>query len=204
MLVLRDDAAATTSFVERQASDVKEGDEMCAIGPAFIERARNLVNIRAAAAEEIRTYHEEVLERFSRMPGASVSEKIRSLAEAMGDPGCTAKARYWVDIEEEIEKPMHEVVPHAPHDRETFMKFTSALGISERIAENFWLWAIVAQRSHRMRSGNLFHDAFRGILTDPHAALAQNRDRQSEIRALRLMAEEHVSMVQSIEKVSAA
>ena len=204
ILVLRDDAAATTSFVERQASDVKEGDEMCAIGPAFIERARNLVNIRAAAAEEIRTYHEEVLERFSRMPGASVSAKIRSLAEAMGDPGCAAKARYWVDIEEEIDKPMHEVVPHAPHDRETFMKFTTALGISQRIAENFWLWAIVAQRSHRMRSGTLFHDAFRGILTDPHAALAQNRDRQSDIRSLRLMAEEHVSMVQSIKKVSAA
>lgn len=203
MLVLRDDAAATTSFVERQAGDVKEGDELCAIGPAFIERARSLVNIRAAAAEEIRTYHEEVLERFARMPGTTMAAKIRSLAEAMGDLRYAEKARYWVDIADEIEKPMHEVVPHAPQDRETFMKFTSALGISDRMAENFWLWAVVAQRSHRMRSGNLFHDAFRGILTDPHAALAQNRDRQGDIRALRLMAEEHVSMVKSVERVRA-
>lgn len=204
MLVLRDDAAATTSFVERQACEVEVGDEMCAIGPAFVERARNLVNIRAAAAEEIRTYHEEVLERFSRLPGASVSAKIRSLAATMGEPKINPdNARYWVDIGAEIDKPMHEVVPHAPQDRETFMRFTAALGFNARIAENFWLWAIVAQRSHRMRSGSLFHDAFRGILTDPHAAMAQNRDRHSDIRALRLMAEDHVSMVRSVEKVNA-
>lgn len=205
MLVLRDDGAATTSFVGRQAGEVEIGDEMCAIGPAFVERARSLVNIRAAAAEEIRTYHEEVSERFSRLPGQSVAAKIRSLADVMGEPRINPdNARYWVDIDAEMDKPMHEVVPHAPQDRDTFMRFTTALGISARTAENFWLWAIVAQRSHRMRSGNLFHDAFRGILTDPHAALAQNRGRHGDIRALRLMAEEHVSMVQSIERVTAA
>lgn len=205
MLVLRDDAAATTSFVECQASAVRMGDEMCVIGPAFIEMARGLVNIRAAAAEEIRTYHEQVLERFDGLPGASVAAKIRSLADKMGDPPInTDNARYWVDIEREIDKPIHEVVPHAPQDRDTFMRFTAALGISGRMAENYWLWAIVAQRSHRMRSGNLFHDAFRGILTDPHAALSRNSERQGDIRALRLMAEEHVSTVRTIERITAS
>ena len=75
------------------------------------------------------------------------------------------------------------------------MRFTAALGIGEKLAESFWLWAVVARRSHRIRSGNVFHDAFRGILTDPHAALATNRDRTDDIRALRLMAEEHVATV---------
>ncbi len=205
MLVLRDDAAATTSFVECQASAVRAGDEVCVIGPAFVERARGLVNIRAAAAEEIRTYHEQVLERFEALPGASVAAKIRALAAIMGDPPInTDNARYWVDIDREMDKPIHEVVPHAPQDRDTFVRFTAALGISGRMAENYWLWAIVAQRSHRMRSGNLFHDAFRGILTDPHAALARNSERQGDIRALRLMAEEHVSTVRSIERINAS
>lgn len=205
MLVLRDDAAATTSFVECQASAVRAGDEVCVIGPAFVERARGLVNIRAAAAEEIRTYHEQVLERFEALPGASVAAKIRALAAIMGDPPInTDNARYWVDINREMDKPIHEVVPHAPQDRDTFVRFTAALGISGRMAENYWLWAIVAQRSHRMRSGNLFHDAFRGILTDPHAALARNSERQGDIRALRLMAEEHVSTVRSIERINAS
>ena len=75
------------------------------------------------------------------------------------------------------------------------MRFTEALGIGQKLAESFWLWAVVAQRSHRMRAGNVFHDAFRGILTDPHAALASNRDRSDDIRALRAMAEEHVATV---------
>lgn len=204
-LVLRDDAAAVTSYVERQASEVRVGDEMCAIGPAFIERARSLVNIRATAAEEIRTYHEIIRERFAELPGASVAARLRWLVDAMGEPLETPeKARYWISLEDEIDKPMHEVVPHAPQDKSTFMRFTRALGIGTSVAENFWLWAVVSQRSHRMRSGNVFHDAFRGILTDPHAALAQNRDRQGDIRALRMMAEEHVSIVREIRRVAAA
>ena len=78
------------------------------------------------------------------------------------------------------------------------MRFTAALGISERMAGNFWRWAVVAQRSHRVRYGNVFHDAFRGILTDPHAALASNRDRADKIRMLRSMAEEHVAIVDKV------
>ena len=67
-----------------------------------------------------------------------------------------------------------------------------------------WLWAVVAQRSHRMRAGNVFHDAFRGILTDPHAALASNRDRSADIRALRAMAEEHVATVADTQNIEAS
>lgn len=198
-IVLRDDGAATTSFVERPASQVKVGDEVCVIGHGFIERARTLVNIRATAAEEIRDYHQLVADRFSAMPEQTTIEKLRSLVAAMGEPAVAPDtARYWIDLDDEIEKPLHDVVPHAPHDRDTFMRFAAALGISERMAGNFWRWAIVAQRSHRLRYGNVFHDAFRGILTDPHAAMASNRDRTSQIRMLRSMAEEHVAIVNKV------
>ena len=198
-IVLRDDGAATTSFVERVASRVKKGDEVCVIGHGFVERARTLVNIRATAAEEIRDYHELVAERFDALPEPTTIGKLRSLVAAMGEPVVPDdRARYWIDLGDEIEKPLHDVVPHAPQDRETFMRFTAALGIGERMAANFWRWAVVAQRSHRVRYGNVCHDAFRGILTDPHAAMASNRDRTDQIRTLRSMAEEHVAIVDEV------
>lgn len=195
-IVLRNDSAATTSFIERPAGQVRKGDEVCVIGPGFVERARTLVNVRATAAAEIREYHQQVARRFGQIAGGSVNERLRTVALEMGEPRISIDtARYWVDLDEELDKPLHDVVPHAPHDQETFMRFTSALGIGSKLAESFWLWAVVAQRSHRIRAGNVFHDAFRGILTDPHAALATNRDRSDDIRALRLMAEEHVATV---------
>jgi hypothetical protein len=198
-IVLRDDGAATTAFVERPASQVKVGDEVCVIGHGFIERARTLVNIRATAAEEIRDYHQLVADRFAAIPAPSTMAKLRSLVAAMGEPAVAPDtARYWIDLDEELEKPLHDVVPHAPQDRDTFMRFAAALDISERMAGNFWRWAVVAQRSHRIRYGNVFHDAFRGILTDPHAAVASNRDRTDQIRMLRSMAEEHVAIVDKV------
>lgn len=204
-IVLRDDGAATTSFVERPASQVKEGDEVCVIGHGFVERARTLVNIRATAAEEIRDYHELVVERFDAMPGTTVIAKLRSLVTAMGEPAVPAEtARYWIDLDREVDKPLHDVVPHAPQEEETFMRFTAALGISERMSRTFWRWAVVAQRSHRVRYGNVFHDAFRGILTDPHCAMASNRDRTDEIRTLRAMAEEHVAIVDEVRSYRAS
>lgn len=195
-IVLRDDGAATTTFVERPAWQIKQGDEVCVIGPGFIERARSLVNIRATAAGEIREYHSQVAQRFAAIPEDSTTGRLRDLVARMGHPSVPIeRARYWIDLQDEIDKPLHEVVPHAPQDRDTFMRFTNALGIGQKLAESFWLWAVVAQRSHRLRAGNVFHDAFLGILTDPYAALASNRDRSADIRALRAMAEEHVAIV---------
>jgi hypothetical protein len=202
-IVLRDDGAAITSFIERRASAVKAGDEVCVISHSFIERARTLVNIQRTAAEEIRDYHELVTKRFAAIPEVTTAGKLRSLVGRMGSPAVMPEtARYWIDLTDEIEKPLHAVVPHAPQDRDTFMRFTGALGITESMASSFWRWAVVAQRSHRMRYGNVFHDAFRGILTDPHAALASNRNRTDQIRMLRSMAEEYVTTVDVIRSFS--
>lgn len=198
-IVLRDDGAATTSFIERPASQIKAGDEVCVIDNHFIERARTLVNIRATAAEEIRDYHQLVADRFAALPEPTTIGKLRTIVAAMGEPAVAPEtARYWIDLDEQLEKPLHDVVPHAPQDRDTFMRFAAVLRISERMASNFWRWAVVAQRSHRIRYGNVFHDAFRGILTDPHAAMASNRDRTDQIRMIRSMAEEHVAIVDKV------
>jgi hypothetical protein len=200
-LVLRDGTRSVPRFIEVAATNVSVGDEICVISPGFVEKARTLLNITAAAAEEIRDYHDLVRKRFAAFLGATPGERLRALCAKMGEPAVHAgTARYWIDLDGEADKPLHEVVPHAPQDRETFMRFTQALGISPELATRFWAWAVIAQRSSRLRAGAAFHDAYKGILTDEHSALAANRGRAAEILALRAAADEYVSAVASIKK----
>jgi hypothetical protein len=204
-LVQRDDSHSVRRFVEISASEVKVGDDICAIGPRFIEKARTLLNITAAAAEEIRDYHALVTKRFMELQGTSRSSRLKLLCEKMGNPAVSiATAVYWVDLEDQADKALHEVVPHAPRDRDQFMRFTSALEISPQLAARFWAWAVIAQRSSRMRAGVAFHDAYKGILTDQYAALAANKTRATEIRALRAAADDYASPVSAIRKVGRA
>ena len=195
-LVQRDNSYSVPRFVEIAANNVGVGDEICVIGPRFIERARSLLNITAAAAEEIRDYHDLVRKRFAELPEPNPTARLRLLCKKMGEPAVqTGTARYWIDLDGEAEKSLHEIVAHAPQDRDTFMRFTQTLGIGPVMAARFWAWAVIAQRSSRVRAGAAFHDAYKGILTDRHSALAANKNRAAEIRALRAAADEYVSVV---------
>ena len=201
-IVAKQDANGANPYFEKAASEVCAGDEVCVIGPVLLERAQSLVNVRAAAVGEIREYHRRVAACFDALPGGTVAEQLRHLVEQMGEPNVsTNTARYWISLDKELEKDLDDVVPHAPHDRETFMRFTGALGIGTKLAENFWRWAVVAQRVYKMRAGNVLHDAFRGILTDPHSVLAENVERAEKIHALRAIAEDHVVAVTGVSVV---
>jgi hypothetical protein len=196
-LILLDRSRAVPIFTECEAKDVDIGDRVCVIGDAFLEMARPLLNITVRAAEEIRDYHRLVLDRFSRLPGSSVHERLASLVGAMQFPGVTVqRAGYWVDLHQQLEAPLHEVVPHAPRDRGTFMCFMGALGVSEGIASRFWTWAVIAQRTSRLRAAMNFHDAYRTILIDNYAAQSSNPERARDIRRLKAAAEDFVGIVQ--------
>jgi|GEM_PF-2244707 len=204
VLVGRDGHRSVPRFIEVAAKDVHRGEEICVISPAFIERARGILNITAAAAEYIVDYHQLVLEKFSEIPGTSQAAKLRELCSRMGAPEIApARAHYWIDLEGEADKPLYEVIPHAPQDEVTFKRFTAALGIGPNLTKRFWSWAVIAQRSSRLRAGVAFHDAYRGILTDPHAVAAENRERVADIRALRAAAEEFVGRVTDVRPAGA-
>jgi hypothetical protein len=195
-LVRRDNSRFIRRFVEIDVNDVSEGDEICVIGPRFIEKARTLLNITAAAAEEIRVYHELVQKRFAEIDAPNRLARLKLLCEKMGEPSVhPGTAAYWVHLDGEAAKPLYEVVAHAPRDRSLFMRFTNALGIGSQLAARFWAWAVITQRSSRVRAGAAFHDAYKGILTDQHSALAANKDRAAEIRGLYVAADENVSIV---------
>lgn len=195
-LILFDRARTVPVFTECEAKDVEEDDRVCVIGDAFLEMARPLLNITARAAEEIRDYHQLVLDRFSRISGSSVSERLGRVVAAMGLPTVTVqRAQYWIDLQDQLQAPLHEVVPHAPQDAPTFLAFMKALDVSESIAARFWTWAVIAQRTSRLRAAISFHDAYRAILIDTYAAQASNPARARDVRRLRTAAEEFVAVV---------
>ncbi|WP_246802697.1 hypothetical protein [Ensifer sp. ENS02] len=202
-LVRLDRSRSLETFKHVEAKDVRDRDELCVISSGFIDRARLLLSIPANAAEAIREYHEDVLTRFRKLPGLSDAEKLRALIERIGDPEVDAqRVRYWVHVDKQLQAQLHEVVPHAPRDRDMFLKLTAALGIGQSLANRFWYLGVKAQRNSRMRAGMAFHEAYRGVLTDPHAAAAFAGDakRASEIKRLQRLAEEHVSAVRSIRR----
>lgn len=204
-LILQDRSRTVPVFVEAEAKDVDIGDSVCVIGEAFLEMARPILNITARAAEEIRDYHQLVGERFERVPGNSTQQKLQHVVAAMGLADVTSqRAGYWVDLEAQRDVPLHEVVPHAPRDRTTFLAFMKALEVSEAIGARYWTWAVIAQRASRLRAAMSFHDAYRTILVDNYAAQSGNPDQAREIRMLKAAAENFVGTVEdkSEEKAS--
>lgn len=202
-LVRLDGSKAISTFRQIDARDVKERDNICVISSGFVDRARILLSIQANASEAIRDYHEDVIRRFAKLPGLHESDRIRTLIEKIGDPSLqVATVRRWVHLEKQLQARLEEVVTQAPREREMFLRFTGALGIGEGLANRFWHWGVRAQRSFRMKAGMEFHDAYRNILTDPHAAVAFAGDpkRAGEIGRLLRLAEEYVSSVRSIRR----
>lgn len=203
-LVRLDRSRSLETFKHIDARDVKPGDELCVISTNFIDRARLLLSITANATEAIREYHEDVVRRFRKLPGFNDSDRLRTLIERIGDPDLDSqRVRYWVHVDKQLQAPLHEVVTQAPRDHGMFLKFTSALGIGEGLANRFWHLGVKAQRNNRMRAGMAFHDSYRNILTDPHAAaaFADSAKRASEIKRLQRLAEEHVSAVRSLRRL---
>lgn len=197
-IILYDASRVVPTFVETDAKDVEEGDRVCAIGDAFVEMARPILNITVRAAEEIRDYHLTVAKRFAGIQGHSQAERLGFVVAAMQMENVTAqRASYWVDLQEQFNAPLHEVVPHAPRDRATFLSFMKVLGVSEAVALRFWTWAIIAQRASRLRAALNFHEAYRTILVDNYAAQSSNPERAREIRRLKAAAEEFVSVVRT-------
>ncbi|MCC2610853.1 hypothetical protein [Neorhizobium petrolearium] len=202
-LVRLDRSKSMETFRQIEAKDVKTAESICVISSGFIDRARILLSIHANASEAIRGYHEDVVRRFATLPGYSDNDRVRTIIERMGDPNLQIPTvRRWIHLEKQLHAPLHEVVTQAPQKLDTFLKFTAALGINKDLAERFWHWGVKAQRSSRMKAGMEFHDAYRNILTDPHAALAFAGDakRASEIAKLLRLAEEYVCQVISVRK----
>lgn len=183
-------------FQKGRADQISEGDEIAVLGEAFIEGARGLLDIRATAATGLRSYHETVRGALPLIPGATRKDKAIEIANRMGEPDLVDRVYDWINVERYLQEDMRLVRPHAPQTFPMFLQFMTAIGRGERAARIDWIWAVVATRSRRVSAALQFHEAYLGILVDPHAMAAENPRLADGMRSLRLLAEDFVGRVE--------
>ncbi len=183
-------------FQRGRADQINVGDEIAVLGDAFIEGARNLLDIRATAAAGLRSYHEAVRDALSLIPGKTRWDKAIEIAKRMEDPSLIDRVYSWINVEKYLQEDLRLVRPNAPQRWPVFVKFMAAVGRSERAARIDWTWAVVATRSRRVSAALQFHEAYLGILVDPHATLAENPRIADGLRSLRRLAEDFVGRVE--------
>lgn len=211
-LISYDADSAVPTYRPLLAQEAECGDAICVIDDSFIDMARTRLDIRAAATEEIRAYHILVAELFSQISAVSdrarrqeLASRINALRTAPSEREVSEEnVRYWVDLAEELSRPLEEVTPHAPQDHPTFLRFAAALGLSAQLAESYWQWAVIGTRSTRLRAAHRLHEAYLGILISPHSAESEHPQRVADIRALRAAAEGFVTRVSNASIVERA
>lgn len=195
-LVLCDWDDPANPFQRGHADEINVGDEIAVLGEAFIEGARGLLDIRATAAAGLRSYHETVRDALPSMPGKTRRNKAVEIAKRMGEPGLVDRVYNWINVDKYLQEDLRLVRPNAPQRLPEFLKFMAAIGRGERAAQIDWTWAVVATRSRRVSAALQFHEAYLGILVDPHATLAENPRIADGLRSLRRLAEDFVGRVE--------
>lgn len=183
-------------FQRRRADEINVGDEIAVLGDAFIEGARGLMDIRATAAAGLRNYHETVRDALPSLPGKTRRDKAVEIAERMGDLGLVDRVYNWINVDKYLQEDLRLVRPNAPQRWPEFLKFMAAIGRGERAARIDWTWAVVATRSRRVSAALQFHEAYLGILVNPHVTLAENPRIADGLRSLRRLAEDFVGRVE--------
>ena len=196
------DPDAVQVFSRKLAKDLEPGDRICVFSPDFVAMAREKLNLTRDAPEVLALYHNNVVRAVQKLAGKDTAAKIvtlrakmRQIDPALDLPGDQAM-RYWIDIEHLPSMARDKVTPHAPRDREHFLCFMRALGVTEDIARHYWDLGIFWTRSLRIRSGASFHQVFMAILIDPHGTASWlPADRRQEVWRILETAEQHVVTV---------
>lgn len=196
-LVVCDWEDPANPFHKGRADQINEGDEIAVLGEAFIESARGLLDIRATAATGLRSYHETIRDALPPIAGTTRRDKAATIAQRMGEPNLVDRIYDWINVEKYLQEDMRLVRPHAPQTFALFLQFMAALGRGERAARIDWIWAVVATRSRRVSAALQFHEAYLGILVDPHAMAVENPTLAYGMRSLRRLAEDYVGRVET-------
>jgi hypothetical protein len=192
-------------FEKRAANTIAPGDRICVFADQLIDVARGILKHTVDAPEILALYHKKVLDAVARLPGNNVAQKaahlrIRMLEiapEAVLPPPVAMK--YWLDLDDLLNRPRSEVRPHAPRDFQTYTLFMKAIGIGEMVAEQYWLLGIAWTRSARIRGGSHLHQVLMSIIVDPHGTLSQLPGVVSseDVWRLRALAKENIETVLS-------
>lgn len=153
----------------------------------------------------LRQYHQRVCELVRMLPGATLTEKSRSLwpkieaqLGAKGQMPAEGTLRSWMDVDRFRGVSFENAKPGAPRQEAHFKAFVGALGLHDYEAVYFWKAVIQPLRGVRRADGRRVSDAYADLLLDPESAVVHKRMRHAVVQALFACAKENVHVVEAI------
>jgi hypothetical protein len=198
-IVRFDPDAPVDRFSEGVAEDLRAGDLICVLNRDFFDGVRELLGSGAAAAHEIRAYHEFVAKQVSAMPGASYTEKAARIVAQMAKRGRVipeeSRVVDWIRADRWLKDDDSTVRPHAPWRFEDFEAFLLTLGAPQLLIPRFWRLGVMMTRSARLSAASQFNETCINILTRTEDMIDQYRERSADFLKVRAQAEGTVAAV---------
>jgi len=156
---------------------------------------------------DLRSYHDRVGELVSRIRGATLTDKARSiwssLEKSLGDSTSMpveGTLRSWLDVEKYRGLSFEAARPGAPRYEAHFRAFAEAIGMDAVEAIYFWKAVIQPLRGVRRADGRRVSDAYADLLLEPESAVVHGRLRPSVVQDLYARAKDNVHLIEAIRK----
>lgn len=160
---------------------------------------------------DLRKYHDRVGELVALIPGATLTDKARSiqqaLEEALGDAvnmPAEGTLRSWLDVERYRGRSFEDARPGAPRVEPHFRAFAKAIGLDAFEATYFWRMVIQPLRGVRRADGRRVSDAYSDLLLEPESIEVHGRLSHSVVQDLYARAKDNVHLIEAINKPQGA
>jgi hypothetical protein len=176
--VLQFSPGETRPFEQKSARQIEVGDRILVLSEAVREPIRRALAGSRGTLEQLAIYHRRVAEIRAATPGASDTEKARTLLTQMQalDPGLSSQELpnvvRWLTADKAPGELDGARQPRAARDWARFRLFMQAANVDEKTADIFWRFAIVPARAYRVHEGYLFNQRVVQFVLDPEGAAA--------------------------------
>lgn len=160
---------------------------------------------------DLRKYHDRVGELVAQIPGATLTDKARSIQSALegalGDAvnlPAEGTLRSWLDVERYRGRSFEDARPGAPRIEPHFRAFAKAIGLDTFEATYFWRVVIQPLRGVRRADGRRVSDAYSDLLLEPESIEVHGRLSHSVVQDLYARAKDNVHLIEAINKPQGA
>jgi hypothetical protein len=160
---------------------------------------------------DLRKYHDRIGELVAQIPGATLTDKARSIQSALEDAlGDTVNMpaegtlRSWLDVERYRGLSFEDARPGAPRIEPHFRAFAKAIGLDAFEATYFWRVVIQPLRGVRRADGRRVSDAYSDLLLEPESIEVHGRLSHSVVQDLYARAKDNVHLIEAINKPQGA
>lgn len=205
---------ATRGFRSVEVCTLEPGDyvfvmsfELREMTEAALKSAGVTVSNDGLFEEDLRKYHDRVGELVAQIPGATLTDKARSIQgafkTALGDDAnvpAEGTLRSWLDVERYRGRSFEDSRPGAPRIEPHFRAFAQEIGLDSFEATYFWKAVIQPLRGVRRADGRRVSDVYADMLMEPESTEVHGRLSHSVVQNLFAQAMDNIHLIESIIK----